>query len=76
MQKILIANKDIKKLNFINYIEQHRHLEIIKTINGSSTLTKYFEIKPNVLILDSLFDDMNYLEIINRLSTIIFFVFA
>lgn len=72
MQKVLIANPNIEQnAQFCQYLANDKRLEVIGTTNGTTTLNKYHEIKPNVLVLDSCFNDMNCIEIIDRLSTTI-----
>lgn len=69
MQKILVANQNIEQnKQFCQYLANDKKLEVIGTTDGTTTLNKYLEIKPNVLVLDSYFDDMNCNEIIDRLS--------
>lgn len=65
MRKVLIANQDIEQnKELCQYLTNDKRLEIIETTDGNSILSKYLEIKPNVLILDSCFED-----IIERLSS-------
>ena len=67
MLKVLIANQQNTK--FYKYLSQHdKRLEIIRTTDGFTTLNKYFEVHPHVLVLDSNFKDMNCIEILDRLS--------
>lgn len=69
MRKVLIANHDIdQNKQLCQYLTNDKRFEITETTDGKSTLNKYLEIKPNVLILDTNFKDMNCIEIINRLS--------
>ena len=69
MRKVLIANQDIdQNKQLCQYLKNDKRFEITETTDGKSTLNKYLEIKPNVLILDTNFKDMNCIEIINRLS--------
>ena len=71
MKKVLIANQNIKQNEqFCQYLANDKklELEVTETTNGISTLNKYIEIEPNILVLDSCFNDMNCIEILDRLS--------
>lgn len=69
MRKVLIANQDIdQNMLLCQYLTNDKRLEVTGTTDGITTLSKYLEIKPNVLILDACFNDMNCIEIIDKLS--------
>lgn len=68
--KILIASSDKNYNNFCStFLENEKNYEIEKTTTGLDTLNKYLEIKPDILILDTTLDYINYIDIINKLST-------
>lgn len=70
MQKVLIANQNVEQnKNVCQHLTKDKRLEVIGTTDGLTTLKKYLEIKPDILILDSHIEDINYIEIIDRLST-------
>ena len=70
MLKVLVADEDLKKnLNFCNFLAHDKNLDIISTHTGINTINKYYETKPNVVVINSNFKDKNYFEIINELST-------
>lgn len=70
MQKILIANPNAEqRIKLCKNLANDKRLEIIETVDGITTLEKYIDIRPNVLVLDSCLKDINCIEIIDRLST-------
>lgn len=73
MQKILIANQNVEQNSqFCQYLlSNDKRFEVIGATDGITTLNKYHEIKPDVLVLGSYFVDMNCIEIIDRLSSTI-----
>lgn len=70
MQKVLIASPNVEqRIKLCQSLANDKKLEVIETADGKTALEKYLDIKPNVLVLDSCLKDINYVEIINRLST-------
>ena len=70
MQKDLIANPNVEqRIRLCQQLANDKRLEIIETVDGITTLEKYIDIRPNVLVLDSCLKDINCIEIIDRLST-------
>lgn len=70
MQKVLIANPNVEqRILFCQQLANDKRLEIIETVDGTTTLEKYFDIQPNVLVLDSCLKDITCTEIIDKLST-------
>lgn len=70
MQKVLIANPNVEqRLKLCQCLANDKRLEVIETADGKTALEKYLDIKPNVLVLDSCLQDINCIEIIDRLST-------
>lgn len=70
MQKILIANPNAEqRIKLCKNLANDKRLEVIETVDGITTLEKYLDIRPNVLVLDSCLKDINCIEIIDRLST-------
>lgn len=70
MQRVLVANSDIEQNKKIcQYLAKDKRLDIIETIDGTSTLKKYNELKPNILVLDSCLKDISCIDIIDKLST-------
>ena len=69
MIKILVANSNIKQ-NFrcCENLSRDKDIKTLSTYSGITTLDKYFEINPDILVLDSVLRDMHYTEILNRLS--------
>ena len=67
--KILIASSDTNYNDFYStFLENEKNYEIEKATTGLDTLNKYIETKPDVLILDTTLDYINYIDIINKLS--------
>lgn len=69
MVKILVANQDIKQnTKLCQYLANDNEFNIIGTSNGISTLEQYHKIKPDIFILNTNLKDINYIDIIDRLS--------
>ena len=60
-------NKD--KTNYCNLLSQDKRFDLITTNNGEETIDKYFETRPNVLLIDSNLPDINGIEVLNKLSS-------
>ena len=70
MFKVMTAINDKKtNLTYSNMILQNKKFELITSKTGEETIDTYFERKPDVLLMDSNFPDINGIEIINRLSS-------
>lgn len=73
MLKILIANQNIRQNDsYCNYLENEDKLKkefhIDKTYTGQTTLSTYQRTQPNIMIMDSDFNDIDYKNILKRLS--------
>ena len=69
MVKVLVADKNTKKTNeYYQYLSNNMDSRTIIANSGTETITKYRKFEPNILVLDSQFDDINSLEIIDKLS--------
>lgn len=72
MLKVLISNADLEQNSrYCDFLANDKDFEIISTSSGNATLNKYLYVEPDIFVLDSDFKDLNYLDIINRLSTIV-----
>lgn len=70
MLKVLVADKNLEaNLDCCRYLANDKNLDVISTSSGISTLNKYHEFQPNVLVINSNFNDIAYTEIINELSS-------
>lgn len=73
MSKILVANQNLQEnLSYCQVLSSIAELKILSSNSGLETLNMYNEFEPNILILDSNFSDMPYLEIINKLSASVY----
>lgn len=71
MVKILIADADAKSFfDFCQFLSNDKKINIENTKDGKTTISRYNEVKPNILILNSNIKDMSYSEIINHLSSL------
>ena len=71
MIKILIGNENATDNSELSqFLANDKKYIIENTYDGKSTLSKYIETKPDILILDSNFSDLNYIEIIDRISSL------
>lgn len=69
MLKILVADENVEEnLNCCQYLASDKNFDVESVYSGISTLNKYKEIKPNVLVINSDFKDKCYTEVINELS--------
>lgn len=71
MIKILIADADATSVfRFSQFLTNDENFNIEKAYDGRTTIELYDKIKPNILILNSNIHDMNYIQIINHLSSL------
>lgn len=69
MLKVMIASENTKHRSlYCKYLAKDKDFEIISTKDGLTTLNKYFELRPNILILDTLFSDVDYTDIIDKIT--------
>ena len=71
MLKVLVASENIEQNSqYCNYLAKDKDLEVISTNDGITTLNKYFSLRPNILILDTFFSDLNYTDIIDKITNL------
>lgn len=71
MTKVLIGNKDIQTdLKDFQFLRNSNEYELIFSETGRETINKCRTISPNIIILDSNIQDMDFTEIIDRISTL------
>lgn len=69
MEKVLIANQDIKQNSKLcQCLSNYSNLQVIGTTNGLSALEQYKTIRPDIFILDTNLKDISYTEIIDKLN--------
>lgn len=69
--KVLVANENTMQNSlYCAYLSNDKDLEILSTKDGSSTLNTYIKIRPSILILDSIFSDLKYTDILNKLTNL------
>ncbi len=70
MLKVLVSNANANQnLAYCKFLSNDKDLKVQSTKDEIETLKKYFDIEPDIFILDSHFQNMNYAEIIDRIST-------
>lgn len=70
MLKVLVADEDLKaNSNCCRFLANDENLNVISASSGASLLNKYYEARPDVLVINSSFKDKSYDEIINELSS-------
>ncbi len=70
MFKVLVADKNPQaSQNCCEYLANDKSLDIISANTGITTLNKYYEMQPDILIINSNFEDIDYTEIVNELSS-------
>ena len=74
MVKVLIADKDFNEVTkYSQYLSNHDNmLKPVSSTTGIDTLSKYNEMKIDILILNSGFNDIKSNEIIDRLSNTVY----
>lgn len=71
MVKVLIGDKNVKKnINDFKFLLDYNDFQITTSISGSETIIKCQEINPDIIILDSNFNDMIYTDIIDKISAL------
>ncbi len=69
MLKVLVADEDVEEcLDCCQFLSSNKNLDLIGVNTGITTLKKYRDITPNILVINSNFKDLNYIDIINELS--------
>lgn len=71
MLKVLVADQNFKaNYDCCNYLANDKELNIdtYSSYTGGTTLSKYYEIHPNLLLISSDFIDKSYIDVINELS--------
>ena len=70
MLKVLVADENPEaNLDCCQYLANDKNLDIVSSCSGISTINKYRQIQPNVLVINSDFKDISCAEIINELSS-------
>ena len=70
MFRVLVADKDVQaSIDCCEYLAKDKSLDVISANTGISVLNKYREIHPNILVINSDFEDKSFTEIINEIST-------
>ena len=68
---VLVANENVKQNSHCcNYLTNDKDFKISSTKTGLSTLNTYLKLRPNILILDTAFNDLNYVAILNHLNNL------
>ena len=71
MVKILIGNKDIQTdLKNFQFLQGNNEYEVITSNSGKETIDMCKTISPAIIILNSNFIDMNYTEVIDKISNL------
>lgn len=69
MTKVLIVNRNIQSaLKDFQFLQNNGEYELITSNTGKETVEKCRTIKPSIIILDSNIADMNYPDIIDKIS--------
>lgn len=70
MLKVLVANNDVKQnLSICNYLSIDKTLDVSSIKDTASVCRAYFEINPNVFILDSSCNKISYTDILDKISS-------
>ena len=69
MIKVMIANNDVNESTRLGkFLSNDKELKIQSTNSGADTLKEYFYIHPNIFILYDNFKDIEYKEILDKIS--------
>lgn len=66
-EKILIIDDDVDTLRLVGLMLQRQGYQIVAASNGSQGLTKAFEERPDLILLDVMMPDMDGYEVTRRL---------
>ena len=66
-ERILIVDDDVDTLRLVGLMLQRQGYQVIAASNGSQGLTKAFEERPNLILLDVMMPDMDGYEVTRRL---------
>ncbi|HEX2698326.1 MAG TPA: response regulator, partial [Anaerolineales bacterium] len=66
-EKILIVDDDVDTLRLVGLMLQRQGYQITAATNGEQGLTKAFEEKPDIILLDVMMPDMDGYEVTRRL---------
>ena len=66
-ERILVIDDDVDTLRLVGLMLQRQGYEVIAASNGSLGLTKAFEERPNLILLDVMMPDMDGFEVTRRL---------
>lgn len=66
-ERILIVDDDVDTLRLVGLMLQRQGYQIIAASNGSQGLTKAFEERPDLILLDVMMPDMDGFEVTRRL---------
>lgn len=70
MFKVLVADKNCEtNSNCCQFLANDKSLDVIGASSGISVINKYHEIHPNILVINSDFEDIHNTEIINAISS-------
>lgn len=73
MLKVLVANKHTEEnKSLCQILSQDKDIKIISSYTGQETLDMYNNLNPQVLILDTAFDDISFIELLDRLSCLVY----
>lgn len=68
-ERILIVDDDVDTLRLVGLMLQRQGYQVIAASNGSQGLTKAFEERPNLILLDVMMPDMDGYEVTRRLRS-------
>ena len=69
MIKVLIGDSNIQQdIQDFNFLKNNNDIQVITSTSGSETIAKCKEVEPSIIILSSSFVDMNYADVIDKIS--------
>ena len=69
MVKVLVANENVEQNKYCcKILSQNKDLKIIQSYNGLTTIDMYLKMHPSILILNTNISDINYYDVINKIS--------
>ena len=69
MVNLLVGNKNTREIDILcQELTNDKNYRVDNTSTGAETINTYWEINPDILVIDNNLSDMSVEDIINRLS--------
>lgn len=69
MVNVLVGNKNTNEIDILCHeLANDKNFEVKSVVTGTDTITTYWKLNPDILVLDSELPDMSIKDVIDRLS--------